>query len=47
MWNGNKKCEMGNVKWECEMGMWNGNVKWELCEMGFSQYNYVIVYSHF
>ena len=30
---------MGNVKWECEMGMWNENVKWELCEMGFSHIN--------
>ena len=38
MSNGNyvkwEKCQMGNVKWECQMGMSNGNVKWEKCQMG-------------
>ena len=34
MSNGNyvkwEKCQMGNVKWECQMGMSNGkNVKWD------------------
>ena len=28
---------MGNVKRECQMGMWNINVKLEKCQMGFSQ----------
>ena len=39
----NSQCEMGNVKLECEMGRWNENVKWELCEMGFSQKNETIL----